>query len=272
MKLPLIMTASVSTRGMKGACFDDATRARMYAETLAHYLKTLPDDLPIVFAENSGFAESEFRALVPSVPYRDFEYVAVPPELFDQSRGKGYNEIILVGEALRRSRAFADGAAAFFKVTGRYPVYNLGDYLDSAERFLAQGGEYYGDMKDHRVYDTLFPRNTAKWNGHAAYTVLFASTVGFWNRELAPTAAECNDYTGDWIECVWFRKFKSLLARSDRDSRVLSLRFRREPVLGGLQGSDANTAAFSKSNTSFKARTMRFVGNCIRIFTPWFWF
>lgn len=34
-KLPLLMTASVSTRGMIGACFTDEEREKMYCETLS---------------------------------------------------------------------------------------------------------------------------------------------------------------------------------------------------------------------------------------------
>ena len=38
-KLPILMTASVSTRGMIGADFSDAEREKMYLETLAYYIK-----------------------------------------------------------------------------------------------------------------------------------------------------------------------------------------------------------------------------------------
>ena len=40
-KLPLLMTASVSTRGMVGACFTDEEREKMYRESLMIYEKML---------------------------------------------------------------------------------------------------------------------------------------------------------------------------------------------------------------------------------------
>ena len=58
--IPLLMTASVSTRGMKGACFSDEQREQMYLETLRYYLETLPEDQPIVFADNSGWGLEVF--------------------------------------------------------------------------------------------------------------------------------------------------------------------------------------------------------------------
>ena len=36
--LPLLMTASVSTKGMKGACFSDTEREQMYLNALSFYI------------------------------------------------------------------------------------------------------------------------------------------------------------------------------------------------------------------------------------------
>ena len=52
------MTASVSTRGMKGADFSDEERETMYVSTLQHYIDNVLKGHPerrIVFAENSGW-------------------------------------------------------------------------------------------------------------------------------------------------------------------------------------------------------------------------
>lgn len=269
--LPILMTASVSTRGMKGATFSDAEREQMYLGALSYYLSTLEPARRIVFAENSGWdlvgmrngLYERFGRAVDRV-----EWISVDPSGCDISRGKGYNEILLMSEAIRRSVAICE-AGAFMKVTGRYPIYNLLRYIGEAEKFISEGGCYYGDIKDHKVFDWLFPNNTKKWNGHAAYTVLFATTVSFYREKLEHSYVECNDYTDDWIENVWFRILKPY--RDQRDCRV-QLRFPVEPVCGGLQGSTAQTIAFSQSNESMKARVARLVGNGIRIFLPWFWF
>lgn len=270
-KLPILMTASISTRGMAGANFSDEEREKMYLETIRFYAKkvlAIDKDRQIVFAENSGWDMDLFKAKMGNLPEEQIEFISLDPRDFDVSKGKGYNELILINQALVKTKTLHD-ADAFMKVTGRYPVYNLLDYLHKAEEFFSAGGKFYGDIKDHKVYDILFPRNTAKWNGHAAYTVLFATTVDFYKKNLGPLYKDCNDYEGRWVECVWYDALKRY--RGQMGSGV-SLRFRREPICGGLQGSNAQTIAFSKSNQSLKSSIIRFVGNFIRIFLPWFWF
>lgn len=276
--LPVLLTASVSTRGMKGAAFSDEEREKMYLEALKFYLEALPKDQPIVFAENSGWDLTAFKQKVgdqihssTSTPNFDFarvEFISIDPSFCDQSRGKGYNEILLMNQAIEKSAVIRE-AGAFMKVTGRYPIYNLPRYLKEAEAFFAKGGKFYGDMKDHKVFDVLFAGNTDKWNGHAAYTVLFATTVDFYQEKLAGSYVDCNDYTNQWIEVVWHR----ILSPYRKMKKCgVKLRLPVEPICGGMQGSTAQTLAFSQSNESAKAKLARFVGNCIRTFTPWFWF
>lgn len=270
-KLPILMTASVSTRGMKGAAFSDSEREKMYLEALKVYIDLLLARDParrIVFAENSGWDLETFRSQLPGDYLGQIEFIGLNPLDFDINRGKGYNEILLINQTIERS-AVIKKAGAFMKVTGRYPVYNLGRYLEESEEFFSRGGRYYGDMKDHKVFDVLFPHNTAKWNGHAAYTVLFATTLDFYANHLAESYSLCNDYTNDWIECVWYRLLKDY--RFQMNGGV-QLRLPVEPVCGGMQGSTAQTIAFSRSNESAKALLLRFVGNCIRRLTPNFWF
>ena len=271
-KLPILLTASVSTRGMVGADFSNATREKMYLESLKFYcdgILAADKERRLIFAENSGWDLEKFKCNIPSQLISQIEFISVDPKFFDISRGKGYNEIILINKAIELSDSIRE-AHAFMKVTGRYPVYNIARYLNKAEDFIFNtGGKFYGDIKDHKVYDFLFPHNTAKWNGHAAYTVLFATSVDFYCKNLAPLYSECNDYQGRWIECVWYDVLSKY--RGMHDSGV-SLRFDREPVCGGLQGSAAQTIAFSKQNQSLKSRIMRFAGNCIRVLLPSFWF
>lgn len=268
MRLPLLLTASVSTRGMVGADFNASEREQMYLETLRFYgreILSADAEQPLVFAENSGWDLKAMAAKLPPELARRIEWIAVDPSRCDISRGKGYNEILLIDSAVRQSSAIA-AAGAFLKVTGRYPVFNLRYFLRSARDFLAAGGAFYGDMKDHRVFDWL----RTGWNGHAAYTVLFGTTVDFWRRRLADSYQACNDYTDDLIENVWYRLLVGY--RHKQSSDRVSLRFRREPVCGGVQGSNLAAITFAKSNRSLKSRCIRFVGNAIRLLTPWFWF
>ena len=216
--------------------------------------------------------------------------MSIDPSICDQSRGKGYNEILLMNAVVERSELIRK-AGAFMKVTGRYPIYNLPRFLKEAQAWIAKGGRYYGDMKDHKVFDWLC-KDTNKWNGHAAYTVLFATTVEFYKEKLAGSYRDCNDYTNQWIEVVWYRilapyrngkgepcrggervEVSGVRRGSERGvGNGVKLRLPVEPVCGGFQGSERQTVMASQSNESAKAKLARFVGNCIRTFMPWFWF
>lgn len=58
--LPVLLTASISTHGMKGVCFTDEERENQYLTTLAFYLTHMPEH-QFVFAENSGWNLNSFR-------------------------------------------------------------------------------------------------------------------------------------------------------------------------------------------------------------------
>ena len=56
--LPILLTASVDTRGMKGAKFSAKEREKMYVDTLNYYISDLSKrngQFTLVFAENSGW-------------------------------------------------------------------------------------------------------------------------------------------------------------------------------------------------------------------------
>lgn len=262
--LPILMTASVSTRGMKGACFTDDERERMYLNALSYYLLALPD-AKIVFAENSGWNLEGFARKLPEECRRrlgDVEFISLPIDLFDNSRGKGYNETIIIHEAVVRSK-FIGEAGQFFKVTGRYPIYNLGFFLAEAEKALAKGGEIYCDVKDHKLYDWL----GTGWTGHSFETRLFACTNDFFENVFYTRLPACNDYEGRLVENVYFEALKDYAVWGGK-----SLRFRREPHFGGLAGHTIDAASFSQKNDGLKSKAKRLVGNAIRITFPWFKF
>ena len=272
--LPLLMTSAISTRGMKGACFTSEEREQQYLEALHYYIENLlltNSEQKIVFAENSGWdlvrLEKDVVSKYPGVSDR-IEWISVDPTQCDISRGKGYNELVMITDAVKRSKIIRV-AGAFMKVTGRKVVFNMGHYLRQAETYIFEKHYlYYGDMRDHRFYDILFPHNTKKWNGHVAEEVLFAAPVDYYLSNIGPTFKECNDSTDDLIENVWFRKLKPY--RGKKDSKMV-LRLDEEPSLGGFQGSVSNAATFSQNNLSFKSQLKRKIRNFARTFTPWLW-
>lgn len=179
------MTASVSTRGMKGACFTDDERERMYLNALSYYLLALPD-AKIVFAENSGWNLEGFARKLPEECRRrlgDVEFISLPIDLFDNSRGKGYNETIIMHEAVLRSK-FIGEAGQFFKVTGdiRSTIWDIS--------FARQKKPWQKDAKSTATSKTISCMTGSERAGqvthlkhgclHAVTTFLkMCSTVGF---------------------------------------------------------------------------------------------
>jgi len=260
-----LMTASVSTHGMKGACFTDEEREMMYVDALTYYINNLLSKEPeqrIVFAENSGWDLTRIAARLPEYDKQRIEFVSLPVELFDVSRGKGYNEMLLINETVKRSQLVAE-SGGFFKVTGRYPVYNLDYFVSKASRRIySKGYDMYCDIKDHKLYDWL----RLGWNGHSFECRLFGLATDYWQKQFAEHYADCNDYEGRPMESVMFLNVKN------GGGGKKSLRFRREPHFGGLEGSNIDAPIFTKEQDSMRGKFKRFVGNMIRTFLPWFWF
>lgn len=262
--LPLLMTASVSTHGMKGADFSDEERETMYAETLSFYIRTLQKDRhqKIVFAENSDWDLNHLIRRLPEFDSSLIEFISVPHCQFDIAKGKGYNEMLLINYAVNTS-SFIKEAGAFFKVTGRYPIYNLDYFIRSARESLSRGKVLYADIKDHKLYDYL----NLGWEGHSFECRLFAATTAFYLRYFAPLYTSCNDYQGQLMESVLFNALIS-----NKLGGGISLRFRREPHFGGLEGSNINSVSFTKKQDSLKGKFKRCIGNFVRVVFPSFYF
>lgn len=261
--LPVLLTAAVSTHGMKWALFTDEEREAMYLTTLQWYLEHLPG-YTFVFADNSDWDLAAFRAKLPpglaeSVADR-LEFVSVPHSLCDISKGKGYNEMIMITQTIARSKKISE-AGAFFKVTGRYPVYNLKRFLRETVEAFDNGYELYADIKDHCLYDHL----SYGWSGHAFECRLFGCTTGYFMRELAPLTSRCNDYEGRNLEDVLLDAVKVSRSR-------IKVRFKREPHLGGVAGHTVHSLSFSRDHDDMKSKFKRLIGNAVRIFMPWFKF
>ncbi len=263
-RLPLLMTASVSTRGMKCACFTDEEREEMYIESLTYYNSlNWNDKQVIIFVENSGWDLDRIKSSIAPCRNLEIEYISLPPDLFDISKGKGYNELLLINNAIEKSDNIKR-ACGFIKATGRYPIYNIQYFMQRMNRFIIEkGGELYIDIKDHKLYDWLH----LGWCGHSASVVLFAVTTGFYKEKIGCRYSELNDYEGNLLEGLMFD-----VVKANVKERRISTRFPREYHPGGLEGSNIDAVSFSKKHDSFKGKAKRFVGNFIRIFLPFFKF
>lgn len=277
--LPILMTAAVSTNGMVGACFSDKERFGMYLETLRFYVSKFilspNNSIPVklVFVDNSGWDLSSFvRALKndfdSKVIYDNVEFISLDVNKFDISKGKGYNELLMINLAIKDSKYVKD-SGCFFKVTGRYPIYNLERFLRASVKAFEDGFEFYCDIKDHNLYKRL----GLDWNSHTFEARLWGSTVDFYLRNISEEYINCNDYEDKYVECVLFDKF-SLLTDAYKKSKKAKMltRFSREARFGGKEGSSSAAASFSKDQQSLKSRAKIIIGNFFRIFTPWFKF
>ena len=250
---------------MKGACFSDEEREKMYAETLSYYITNLlpqNENQRIVFAENSGWNMQRIIQKLPEYDKAKIEFISLKPEEFDISKGKGYNELLMINKAIEKSQ-FVKEAGAFFKVTGRYPIYNIGYFLkDASKRIYRDGIEFYCDIKDHKLYDWL----RLGWCGHSFEARLWGVSTNFYLTHLAQLYKECDDYNDRLVEGVAFDFIKN------NPTKNIALRFKREPQFGGLEGSVIDAVSFSADHNSFKSKLKIFVGNTIRVLIPWFKF
>ena len=264
--LPVLMTASVDTRGMKDAAFSPQEREAMYGETLSRYLRTICEEMgaKIVFAENSGWDLTHLRARVPPMLVSQVEFLSLDPADFDIARGKGFNEARLLAEAASRS-SFVREAGGFFKVTGRYPIYNLARFVQAASKAIFEDDRaWYCDIKDHPLYDML----RLGWHGHYFDARLFGVSSDYYLKEIYPRTVTCNDYEGRSLELALFDAVKAAKAGEVVD------RFRFEPHIGGVAGVPRENLSWpwNQGYDSPLERVKRFVGNLNRLFFPWFKF
>lgn len=277
--LPILMTASISTRGMKGACFSDKERYSMYLDTLKYYISkflkesTLFVPIKLVFVDNSGWnLESLYTDLKnhfsTKILESNVEFISLSPDLFDISKGKGYNELLMINMAIDKS-VFITEIGAFFKVTGRYPILNLPRFVSTTIKAFDNGFSFYCDVKCHDLYRRL----GLNWNSHTFEARLWGSTVEFYKKNIQSLYINCYDYDGRFVECILHDELCRMTDGFKHNKEAgMIVRFSREARFGGIEGSTSSATSFSKDQQSFKSRVKIMIGNFFRIFTPWFKF
>ena len=266
--IPLLMTAAVSTRGMKGACFDSELREQMYVDALNFYVKIFSDnkcDNKIIFVENSGWDLRRIENKVINPKGVNIEFVSLNPAEFDITRGKGYNELLMIIKVFQCNDTIKE-AGAFFKVTGRYPIYNIIRFIKEAESSIYLNGvSIYCDIKNHNIYERL----GLKWSARSCDVRLFGVENEFFKNNIASRLEELDDYKKDLLEDLFY---KIVMQNIENDNLKVKCRFSREPHFGGIEGSNVNAVSFSKNQDDIKSKIKRFVGNIFRIFFPKIWF
>lgn len=220
----------------------------------------------IIFVDNSGWDLQRIASKIINPNKVEIEYVALSPDKFDISRGKGYNELLMIKELVSSNKSIKE-AGAFFKVTGRYPIYNVFRFIKEAEyNIYKKDVSIYCDVKKHNLYKML----GLKWSAKSCDVRLFGIENEFFNTNIAPRVGELNDYDNPFfLEDLFYDVVMNYI---ENDSSKVNCRFSREPHFGGLEGSNVKAISFSKNQDSFKAKVKRLIGNIFRIFLPKIWF
>ena len=252
----ILMIASVSTRGMKGALFLDKEREKMYLDSISYYCNLFNNykiKPKIIFAENSDW---DLTFIKNNIKYNNIEYISLPASEFDISKGKGYNEFLLIDKTIEKSNFLKNGNG-FIKVTGRYPILNINTFIKN----IKPNDLIYCDLKDHKLYDNL----GLNWCGHSCDTRIYYINKSFYLNNLKGEYIKCDDYKVYVAERLMYDFVKTL----DRKDKNIKLRFKREPIMGGVEGSIGTSIMCCDDHSSLKSKTKTLIGNLIRIIMPW---
>lgn len=263
----MFLTASVDTRGMKGAKFSSTERERMYVDTLNYYVTlfhNLKKRQSIVFAENSGWDLDVLKQKVRRSDFIDIEYISLDFTLFDQSKGKSYNELLMMQLAISAS-SIIQNARRFAKITGRFPLKNIDRVLYELFRRGGDKLNYFGDCKDHNIYERL----GIPVNGHAGESRFYAMTLEFWKKYFEDCYNLLNDFDGKNIEGYLLQVKRKTVGRKD-----VIWRLRTQPHFSGKGAhSLGNGWAFFYSTNQDSAILgfKRGLRQLIRWIMPWWW-
>lgn len=265
--IPILLTASVDTHGMNGAKFAAQEREKMYVDTLNYYIDDFSkrkEQFELVFVENSGWNKKSILSKLHKADNVFIEYVSLDYQAFDVSKGKGYNELLMMDMATLESPTI-QSAGRFFKLTGRFPILNLYSLLCEVEKRGGKDMQLYADCKDHKLYDWL----KMPINGHAGECRYYAVSLEFWDKYLRGNYVKLNDFTGPLIEDYFLE-----IMREVKGQPGVTCRYRTQAQFSGNGGhSLGNGSAFfySTDNDSAIMKFKRGLRQLIRWRFPWWW-
>lgn len=263
-KLAIILTGTVEP-AVKGGAFASSERFEMYTSTLDFYAQKIGKKYPIVFLENSNADLTLWNERFKDV--LDLTIMQFRPDSrdsygFDNSKGKGYNEYLMVKKGLERIAGTTPLSYAYIlKITGRYPMLNVCTILNEIECTLAKSEiVFMGDIKDTCVYKFI-GRDTL--SSHWGDSRFFMAKIDYYSKYMINCYAEMNDYEPEsWAEHYFLR-----LSRKFRHDPRFRFRYRTQVRFGGVSGASLNASYDSMANR-VKA-SVRQIG---RVLFPHIWF
>lgn len=259
-RIAIILTGTVKPQ-VVGGNFTPEQRMDMYTSTLRYYATTIGTKYPVVFVENSEADLSSW-----SIEFKDLLNLEIlqfrPTEAgngdFDNSRGKGYNEFLMLNKCMTQSRLLKD-CDYFLKITGRYAMVNIVTMIKEIENRVKPKIVYMGDIKDTKFYEYLGIKTCSS---HWGDTRFFVVQKDFYNEEMCNAYLEMDDYVvGKWAEDYMVR-----LSRKFRNDNRFIFRFRHQVEFNGVSGT--LTSLNGKTYNSKINKIKNHLDHCIRIIFP----
>ncbi len=256
--IPVLLTATVNPNGMRGAFFSTEERIEMYVGAIHFYINnSWKYPINLVFAENSH----SINEIKKKIENNDFiEWLDVSGSEYDKSRGKGYNETILIKKAIEQS-FFIKKSGCFFKVTGRLKVQNIDKLLKECS---IPGLQFKADCKDHRVYDLL----RLPINGHVGECRYWFASTSFFMQSMWKYVESLNDFGK---EKYYAEDAMLSVCRETRGKTGCKDRFYTQARLSGCAGHIIKGGFFNSANyDKFGSRVKNYVRQLLRWTLP-FW-
>lgn len=262
----LLLTATINPNGMKNAKFSPKEREKMYIDTLNYYIyefaKFPNESFSLVFLENSGWDSTTILNNLNKAPNVQIEYITLNSKEFNIEKGKSYNEMLLIDKGIEQSETIKKGKW-FFKVTGRFPILNIYKLLKEVEKRGGNNMQFYGDCKDHKVYDWLH----LPINGHAGECRYYATSVDFYNKNFKGKYKDLCDYEGKLVENLFLQ-----VIRENKHNKDVHYRFRTQAHLTGSGGHSLGKGLsffYSTNNDSVSQKCKRAIRQLLRWIIPW---
>lgn len=178
---------------------------------------------------------------------------------FDNSKGKGYNEYLMIKLALERSETLRE-CTHFLKITGRYPMLNIKEMIGEMEN-RGKDKVMMFDVKEFKLYEKLRGTSYGSRWGDSRF---FLMSVDFYRKHLMDFYLEHDDYVaGKFSENYIYQ-----LSVKYRKDKACSFRFHHQVQFGGQCG-DIN---FGENYASLKNRSKNVLRRILRILFPNIWF
>jgi len=254
-----------------GSNFSVEERMEMYHSTLQYYAKEIGRRYPIVLVENSDVDLSPWKnEFKDSLQLEILQFT--PPQLltyqeernredygFDNSKGKGYNEYLMIKLALERSE-FLRESTHFLKLTGRYPMLNIREMIGEMER-RGKDKVMMFDVKEFKLYEKLRGTSYGSRWGDSRF---FLMSVNFYRNYLM----DCYQEMDEGIFGKYAEDYIYQLSLKYRNDKSCSFRFRHQVQFGGQGGA----ACFHEDYASLKNQCKNKLRRILRILFPNIWF